>query len=311
MKRSKSETGNSGEEIAQEVSLLKVPDWHLEPGDPLTEFGMNIRDFEVQESAETVPVPDEISDLTKKLEDRQTSTFYRGKFASVDELRAEGDVVRISTRETDSFSYVAASYFYGKSGEQDKNPIRPLAVQASVFSPGGKTLIIERRAKNLTDMPDKLNVFGGALRPGEIDLRKAMAARLKNKWGADIPEKDLIPTGVGRENVNNIICPFFTVELSSETYAERKKWARGEMRGGNKMFYEVSMERPLESIRKLYLGKRDINTWEPLSFYNVLYAMVTRGLITTEEVKKLLEEVKEEEKKRPMQYAYPMEKYLD
>jgi hypothetical protein len=176
-----------------------------------------------------------------------------------------------------------------------------------LFSPKGEKIFLERRQKDLTDMPDKLTVFGGALKPDEIDLKKAMADRLFKKWGVEIDENNIVPTGICRENINNIYCAFFMAELTQAQYEERRKWARGKMRAKEKMFYEVSSQ----SVEGLFLGKRDISQWEPLGYYNILYALAAYGIKTPEEIQGLIEIAEKKAKEKPLlTYRYPMEKYL-
>jgi len=292
----------------EKVSMKEVPNWHFETGTPLWELGKKVEEISIMHEPIKIELPPEVEELKKNLDKYVSPTFFNGPFVNTEDIDFSGNSIKIGTKETDLFSYVAADYFY--RDKQSENPIRPLAVQATLFSPGGDKIILERRSKDLTDMPGKLTVFGGALKPGEIDFKKAIGERLNKKWGVEIKEENIIPTGICRENVNNIYCSLFMAELTSEQYEERKKWARKLMRAKKKMFYEVATDKSSQSIEKILLGKRDISQWDPLGYYNILYALVARGLRTPEEVKELLKKAKEKAKEKPFEYKYPMEKYL-
>jgi len=290
------------------VLIEEVPNWHFEAGTPLWELGKKVEEISVVHESTKIELPPEVEELKKNLDEHISPTFFNGPFVNTEGVSFSGNSIKIETKETDLFSYVTADYFY--RDKQSKNPIRPLAVQATLFSPGGDKIILERKSKDLTDMPGKLTVFGGALKPGEIDFKKAIGERLNKKWGVEIKEENIIPTGICRENINNIYCPLFMVELTPEQYEERKKWARELMRAKKKMFYEVATDKSSQSIEKILLGKRDISQWDPLGYHNILYALVARGLRTPEEVKELLKKAKEKAKEKPFEYKYPMEKYL-
>lgn len=290
------------------IPIKDVPDWCYEPGTLLTEIGEKIKEFSVVHTSGVISLPQGVLDLRKNLEGRESKTFFNGPLVNVEAITdKEGEIV-IETKETSLFDYIASDYYFRNN--QKENPIRPLAVQATLFSPGGDRIIIERRSKALTDMPDKLTEFGGALKPGETDLIKAMQERLEKKWGLKISRGEIRPTGLVRENVNNIYCACFAVETPEEIYREAKKRAKQTMREKEKMFYEVSTDEAVKSIEKIFLGKRDVSQWEPLSYYNILYALKNRGLRRKEEIEELLQKGKELAKERPFQYIYPMEKYL-
>ncbi len=299
------------EEFLEEkiIPMKDVPDWRFEPAAPLWEFGKKVDNFEILHSSEIVSVSPEIAELKEKLKIHESKTFFNGPFINIEGVSFKNNDIILKTKETDLFSYIAADYFY--RDHQKDNPIRPLAVQSTIFSPGCDKIIIERRSKALTDMPDKLTVFGGALKLGEFDLKKAAQERLNKKWGLNVGENELTPTGFCRENVNNIYCAFYATELGEEQYKERKKWAREKMRAGEKMFYEVSTSEAVKSIEKILLGKRDITEWEPLGYYNILYALASRGLRSKEEIENLLIMAKEKIKEKQFKYIYPMEKYLE
>lgn len=290
------------------ISIRDVPDWHYEPGTLMTEIGEKIKEFSILRTSEIVSLPQEVLDLRKNFEGKESKTFFNGPFVNVEAITDKNGEIIIETKETSLFDYIASDYYYRNN--QSENPIRPLAVQATLFSPGGDRIIIERRSKALTDMPDKLTEFGGALKPGETDLIKAMQERLEKKWGLKIPREEIKPTGLARENVNNIYCACFAVELSEEIYKEAKERAKQAMRKKEKMFYEVSTDEAVKSIEKIFLGKRDVSQWEPLGYYNILYALANRGLRKKEEIKELLDKAKNLALKRPFEYTYPMEKYL-
>lgn len=298
------------EELLKEnnISIKDVPDWHYEPGMPLTEFGEEIKEFSVLHIPEIINLPQEVLDLRKNLEGKESKTFFNGPMVNVEAVTDKDGEIIIETKETNLFNYIVSDYYFRNN--QNENPIRPLAVQATLFSPGGDKIIIEKRSKALTDMPDKLTEFGGALKPGETDLIKAIQERLEKKWELKISREEIKPSGLVRENVNNIYCACFAVELSEEIYKEAKERARQAMRKKEKMFYEVSTDEAVKSVEKIFLGKRDISQWEPLGYYNILYALVNRGLRKKEEIEELLDKSKDLAREKPFQYTYPMEKYL-
>lgn len=288
--------------------LCEVPDWHVEPGTPLSEFGNCGFKIEVEHKDQKITLPPEAQRLKLLLEQRANLPFFNGSFANVEEVKLDGKNIQIDTRSTDCFSYIAASYAYRDN--QTDNPIRPLAVQASVFTPDGEKMILERRSEDVTEYPGALSVFGGALTQEETDLKVAMAKRLREKWGVEIGTEDIIPTGLARANSLNIICPFFMVQLDQDQYQERRVWARQTMREGSKLFYEVSIKDTFEAVKKLLLGKRDISKWVPLGFYNILYALSARELLTASQVNELLSATREKTQKNPLQYKFTMEQYL-
>lgn len=304
---------NKMESIEEKIISIKdVPDWHYEPGTPLTEIGKKINEFSVLHTSEIINLPQEVLDLKKHLESRESKTFFNGPMVNVEAVADKDGEIIVETKETTLFDYIASDYYFRNN--QNENPIRPLArplaVQATLLSPDGEKIIIERRSKALTDMPDKLTEFGGALKPSETDLIKAIQERLEKKWGLKIPREEIKPTGLARENVNNIYCACFTVEISEEIYKEAKERARQAMRKKEKMFYEISTDKAVKSVEKIFLGKRDVSQWEPLGYYNILYTLANRGLRKKEEIEKLLQKSKELSKERLFQYTYPMEKYL-
>lgn len=301
-------TKEVGEEAIKETDVKNVPDWRYEPGTPLSEPGEEVKGFSVLHTPEATRIPQEVLELRKHLEGQDSKTFFNGPLVNVEAVEIKDGEITIKTKETSLFDYIASDYYFHDN--QGENPIRPLAVQATLFSPGGKRIILERRSKTLTDMPDKLTEFGGALRPGETDLIKATQERLEKKWGLKVPRESIIPTSIVRENVNNIYCANFVVELPEDVYQEAKGKALQAMRKKERMFYEISTDEAINSVEKIFLGKRDITQWEPLGYYNILYALVRRGLRKKEDIRKLLGKAKELSKERPFKYTYPMEKYL-
>src|SRR3989338_1366039 len=254
---------------------------------PLTRFGERDFRFTVRQSDRQGKLPEEVASLKEKLEIRTDLPFYNGPFINVEHIGISGRSIEVECTVTDNFSYVAAAYAF--RGHQEDNPIRPLAVQTSVFSPGAKKLILRKRPAEVTDMAGSIDTFGGALVPGELDLFAAMQKRLQNKWGVTVPDEKIISTGVGYSDVSNVVCPFFMVELDEEQYQERRTLAREAMRKGEATYYEISLDNPIENLRKHLFGKRDITKCEAFSFYNVLYALSARGMISQEQVKELLD----------------------
>lgn len=163
------------------INIKDVPDWRYEPGTPLTKIGKEINGFFVLHTPEIVSMPQEILDLKKHLEGQESKTFFNGSFVNVESIMDKDGEIIVETKETTLFDYIASDYYYRNN--QGENPIRPLAVQATLLSPGGEKIIIERRSKALTDMPDKLTEFGGALKLGEIDLIKEIQERLEKNGG--------------------------------------------------------------------------------------------------------------------------------
>ena len=138
-------------------------------------------------------------------------------------------------------------------------------------------------------------VFGGALKPGE-DPEEALTEILGRKLKLNLTPEQIKPTGFGRDNINNIYCAFFAVHLTEEQYKEGRERIREQMRAGEKMMYQVSAEKKTESVERMLLGKRDITGWEPLGYYNVLYALAAGGYRTPEEIKSLVEKAQEKAK---------------
>lgn len=189
-----------------------VPDWHKEPGTGLWEFGKKIETISVAHTLEMVEVPEEVNELSKKLGEKETSTFFNGPFANVEAVRFSADNrILIDTKET-NFIYISPLPTRTANILGD-NPVRPLAVQATLFSPDGKKIILEKRSKDLTDFPGKLSVFGGVLKPGKSPEQQIVEI-VNKKLGLDIASEQVSATGICRKNINNILCSLFAIRLN-------------------------------------------------------------------------------------------------
>lgn len=297
------------EHIEKSVPMDDVPDWRKEPGTGLWEFGKKIEAISIAHTPVTVEISEEINELSKKLAGKETPTFFNGPFANVEAVRFTADNrILINTKETNLFSYLAASY--ANRDHMGDNPIRPLATQATLFSPDGKKIILEKRSKDLTDFPGKLSVFGGALKPGE-DPEHRIVEIVNKKLGLDITPDQVTATGLCRENINNIFCALFAIRLNKDQYEDGERRAKEKMKSKERMFYQASAEEATKSIERILLGKRDITEWDPNAFYNVLYALAANGLRSKEEIEEILRRTRENMRSKPISYTYPIQKHLN
>jgi len=300
---------NEQECIERSIPMDVMPDWRKEPGTGLWEFGKKIEAISVAHAPETIEIPENIKEISKKLSNKETPTFFNGPFANVEAVRFTTDNrILIDTKETNLFSYLAASY--ANREHMGDNPIRPLAAQATVFSPDGKKIVLERRSNDLTDFPGKLSVFGGALKPGESPEQRIVEI-INKKLGLDIAPDQVTATGLCRENINNIFCALFSIRLNENQYEDGKHRAKEKMKSKERMFYQVSAEKATESIERIFLGKRDITEWEPNAFYNILYALAANGLRTKDDIEKILQRTREKLQSKPFSYIYPIQKHLE
>lgn len=295
------------QEFEYEIALDTVPDWHYEPGTGLWEFGRPLDQINLSHRSETVPVPDEVLNLRKNVELHERPDFFSGPFANVEHVRLTEHGVALETAETDFFTYLASAYYY--RDQVGENPIRPLGVQATIFSPDGKKIVLERRPESLADFPNKLSVFGGALKPQEVP-DNAILSILNRKLQLDLQPDQVHASGLVRENINNIYCVTYTITLTKSQYAQGHDRAVSANRSGKRKLYQVQAREAEASIEHMFLGKRPISEWDPNAYFNILYALGSTGNRSREQLEALTTSTKQRLKDHPLTYTYPLEQYL-
>lgn len=299
--------GPEAREQRTEINLMEVPNWHTEPGTGLWPFGQSIENIDLRHEEIEAFVDPEIIELRKKVEVHQTPTFFSGPFANVEHISLGENGISIETSGTDFFTYLAAAYSF--RDRQGQNPIRPLAVQATLFSPDGERMIIERRPETLADNPNKLSVFGGALKPTE-DPTASIQAIINRKLGLDVGADQIKPSGLVRENIDNIYCLTYSIRLNNRQFSDGRERATAANRTSERMFYQISTNAARGSIESMFQEKRPIPEWDPNAYYSILYALDAQGKRTADQLEDMVRQTHDYMRNHPMSYTYPMEKYL-
>jgi hypothetical protein len=294
-------------EHTRNIDLTEVADWHREPGTGLWSFGNELSSVRVDQDSATVPVDQETLALRVNVAQHETPTFFSGKFANVEGITLTEHGVQIQTSETDFFTYMASAYRHRDNVGQ--NPIRPLAVQATLFSPDRERMVIERRPASLADNPEKLSVFGGALKPND-EPNASILAILNRKLGLDLQPDQVKISGLVRENIDNIYCLTYSITLNEQQFVDGRERATAANRSGERMFYQVNTADTRKSIEQLFGGKRPIPEWDPNAYFNILYGLDAEKKRTPEELDEMVEQMKQYMSEHPMDYTYPIEKYL-
>ncbi len=294
-------------EYAHQIDLQDVPDWRRTPASGVWEFGKKLETVTVANRQEIAAVTPKIREIRTHLEKNQTEKFFGGPLANVEHIALSDNEIRLETSSTDFFTYLSAAYAYRE--HQGDNPIRPLAAQATLFSPDGSRMIIERRPEMLADNPGKLSVFGSGLKPG-ANPNEAILEALNFKLHLDLLPAQIRPSGLVRDNINNIYCITYSVRLDEEQFSTGRQRATTANRSGERMFYQVSTDETKRSIERLFGGKRPISEWDPNAYYNILYALASEAKRSPEELQLLVEQTDAYMQTHPMEYTYPMEKYL-
>lgn len=290
--------------ISTQVDLGEVPNWHYEPVSLLWPLDKKPSGITVNSTEKTVVVPQEVQRLRDLIP--VTPTSFPGPLANTDSITftQEGGI-EIKSSEIDFFTYKAAAYNF--RNEQGENPVRPLSVQATLVTPDGK-IIAERRPLDLEDFPGTLSVFGGSINPeGAKNPTETLKAMLEKKQRLKLETDQLEPTGIGRDNVNNVFTIFYIVRLKPGQAEGLLEKFLEERKQGEKVFYVVSANSSLGYIERL-LQHRDVSRWNPLGYANLLYALAYTGQRSPEEVKDLFE--KTGKLKKPLEYTYSMEQHL-
>lgn len=300
----KSELHNEG----RALDLSLVPDWRFKPGSRLWEFGQPLSEIQLTHNSETVEVAPEVLALRKVLETKTSANFFNGPLANVESLQTSDHGLSINTTETDFFTYLASSYHH--RDQVGKNTVRPLAVQATIFTPRCEKIILERRPESLTDFPNKLSVFGGSLKPGEYPNETVLKI-INRKLGLNLATEQIKPTGLVRENIDNVFCITYAIELNEDQYRAGYERARDLIHRRERMFYQVSVDEAQHSMERILTGKRTINQWDPNAFFNLLYALGAKGLRNRQRLEAIVVANDATLSKSPMEYTFPIEKYLN
>ncbi|MFA6391485.1 MAG: hypothetical protein WCW66_01845 [Patescibacteria group bacterium] len=289
------------------MDLLSVPDWHTKPGSHLLEFGQAVPKIQLEHNQEFIETYPEVQALCRILESRKDKNLFNGPLASVDNVAIGDDGLSISTKETDFFSYLASSYY--NRDHVGENSVRPLSVQSTIFTPGNKKIILERRPESMADSPNKLSVFGGSIKPG-IHPDDAILEISRRKLGLDLSPDQIQPSGLTRDNMANIFCVTYAVELTEEQYRTKYEEVKGLMRRHERMFYLVSTDEAQHSMEQILTGKRTIDQWDPNAFFNLLYALSAKGLRDPQELDAIVNANDAILKESPLHHTFPIEKYL-
>jgi hypothetical protein len=289
------------------LDLHAVPDGRFEPTSLLWKPEGKEDKVVVQHTPKKVTVSDEIEALRKRIPEVPGS-LYDGLYANVEEVAITGHELIVTTSITTAFTHLAASYYY--NSQQGSNPVRPLAVQTTLITPA-KEILVEKRI-GTTDFPNAWSVFGGALKPEEIDLRQAMLARLKKRWGMDLTPSHLEFSGIGRENPGNIYCVFFLGLLEEEQAEKMLRDSWEERLQGNKFFLKISPEEIRRFLEYFPVQQKEYPEfpWNLLGRENVIHTIEFAGIITHEEAAAFRQDARKQLSQNPYTHRYPIEKYL-
>lgn len=294
-------------EIPHEIDLTKVPDWHIESGSGLWEFVDPLDTITVAHQSHVVEVPPDIVNLRQLLESHTSPTFFNRPMANLERLSFSNRGMELETSVTDFFTYLASSYAHRQ--DQGVNPIRTLAVQATVLSPDGSKLIMERRSEKLADHPNQLWVVGGILEPKKKP-EEALRQIVNRKYGLDLVPDQLHPTGLARDNSSNIYCLTYTIDLTPDQYTAGHTRATAANQAGTSRFYQISTDETRRSIEQMVEGKRPMRDWDPNGLFNILYALGAKCFRTKQQLDALVATANARTVAQPIEYTYPMEKYL-
>lgn len=293
--------------IEIKIDKTEMPDWRYEPSSLLWVVGQRLEGVEIVHTAEKVTLPPPVGELRERI--KETPNFFPGPLVNAEGVHFEKNGIHIETTETDFFSYLAAAYYY--RDHQADNPVRPLATQASLLTPQGQ-LIIERRPFDVADFPGKLSVLGGVMRPEDTgDPAAALRNLLRRRLNLDLTPGQMVATGLGRENVNNVFGIFYLAYLTEEQLKNILATFRQKSLPEYKVLYVVPADQTSGYIERL-LQHRDITGWNPLGFDNLIYALAAANLRSVLQIADLLRKSKFHLSKtgRPLQYTYPMEGFL-
>lgn len=305
------DSSNPSERI---VSLDSVPDWHEHPCSLMTPLGAKLSHVEVVERSEEVPLPLAVEAIKKQLEPHEKpGVFFDGPLHGVVgiEMRPQG-TVRIETKKTSNFAFTAAAYAF--KDNESRNPVRPLGIQATVFSPDKKKILLEKRLHS-QDHGGTRTTFGGALKLGETDIEKTLANRIAGKskhedewYIPDLSEEQITPTGIIRDNILNACNAAYMITLTKEQYERARDFAKIDSAKGDsgtreRYYFELDVDTIDEKLDSLW-------RWEPSTLANILYALVASGNRAPEEAQAIFTKAEEKLKERPMTYTYPAERIL-
>ncbi len=289
------------------INLHAVPDGCYEPTSLLWKPEEGEYNIVVPHIPIKVNVSDEIEALRKRVPE-VPGILYDGLYANVEDIAITDHEIIVTTSITTAFTHLAASYHY--NSEQGSNPVRPLAVQTTLITPA-KEILVEKRI-GTTDFPNAWSVFGGALKPKEIDLRQAMLARLKKRWGMELIPSQLELSGIGRENPGNIYCVFFMGLLEEGQADKMLQDAREERLQGNKFFLKISPEEIRRFVEYFPVQQKEHPEipWNLLGRENVIHTIELAGIITHEEAATFRQGARKQLSQNPYTHRYPIEKYL-
>lgn len=297
------------------VDLHKVPDWRRHPCSLVTPLREACAHIEVNEINEDIPLLPEAEIIKAQLElHSKPGSFFDGPFPGVTGIKMDsGGSIRIDTKKTGNFAFVASAYAFRDN--ESKNPVRPLAVQATVFSPDRKKILLERRLHSLDHAGTRTTSVTGVLKPGETNIERVIIDRIaaKSKHGdevyvPDLTEEQITPTGITRDNILNVYCAAYMITLTTEQYERACDFA------------EIDSEKKDDGTRNRYYFELDVDTidekldslwrWEPSTYANILYALVASGNRTPEEAQEMLLMAEKGLTDKPMTYSYPAEQIL-
>lgn len=102
----------------------------------------------------------------------------------------------------------------------------------------------------------------------------------------------------------------YSITLNEQQFADGRKRATAANRSGERMFYQLNTDDTRKSIEQLFGGKRPIPEWDPNAYFNILYGLDAEKKRTPEELDEMVEQMKQYMSEHPMDYTYPIEKYL-
>lgn len=234
---------------------------------------------------------------------------WDGEYANVFVISTDPNnpnVFELVVGKTTSTQYLTSAS--ANRDDQSKNPICPLAVQATLFTPDKKAIIIERKSLDPSVAQDnrgQLTEFGGAVNSTQAtNLHEALRLRLEKKYGlVGITSDQILPTGLAADTRSKILCTMNSVEINEDQYSGLKNSAQKR----DSTVLELSTDG--DEIEKFFL-QNGWDSWDPNGLLNIMYSLVYNGIRTESQVLELMSNMDSlaflnMQKNGPPKYDYP------
>lgn len=262
-----------------------LPHWSQAPSIAIIDWNERVETIQYEYATHITELPKsrfpEIIPMRKKKgHDAENAGMSNGLLLNVDFFDYASGTLNLKLSNVHFFDYLTASQFFRY--ENSENPIRPLAVQATVLSADGERLFLKRRfnGPRSNDFPGKIDLFGGSMNPQITDPDAKIIELFQKKWGLTIHQEQVTRTGADWERVNNIICIFYVIRLTEEQETLFRS-SRGDHLITPEQFlhekghedHEVYTEIPQEAILRFMIGVETIHGWNPTAYTNMVYAL--------------------------------------